>query len=182
MYDRYWLLTSTTYGNWLPGDRRGFVSGVRDESDIAMTHNIPGTPYDLDHPKLNDFARDAMKGPAVLLTARQAEELLSQFQETAHHRKWGLIAVAILPSHVHIVVGVVGDPDPARVLADFKAYGTRRLNRVFGKPESGKWWTERGSTRKLADEIAVNCGTRYVRDQLRPLVVWISGEVAIDVE
>src|SRR5437763_1061534 len=28
--DRYWLLSSTFYGNWLPGDPRGFVSRVRD--------------------------------------------------------------------------------------------------------------------------------------------------------
>jgi hypothetical protein len=26
--DRYWLLTNTSYGNWLPGDRRGFVGRV----------------------------------------------------------------------------------------------------------------------------------------------------------
>jgi len=175
VFDRYWLLTSTSYGNWIPGDRRGFVSGIRDESHVATTHNIPGTPYDQDHAKLHDFAREAMKGTPVLLTPRQAEELLSQFQETAQHRHWGLLAVAILPSHFHIVVAVMGDPDPARVLADFKAYGTRKLNQVFGKPESGKWWTERGSTRKLADEIAVNSATRYVRDQVGPLVVWIAG-------
>ncbi|HYH63802.1 MAG TPA: hypothetical protein VD866_03795 [Urbifossiella sp.] len=25
-----WLLTSTTYGTWLPGDRRGSVTSVRD--------------------------------------------------------------------------------------------------------------------------------------------------------
>ncbi len=29
--DRYWPLTWTTYGTWLPGDARGFaVSNVRD--------------------------------------------------------------------------------------------------------------------------------------------------------
>ncbi len=26
--DRYWFLTWTTYGPWLPGDRRGFVGPV----------------------------------------------------------------------------------------------------------------------------------------------------------
>jgi hypothetical protein len=30
--DRFWLLTWTTYGTWLPGDERGFVSEVRDDS------------------------------------------------------------------------------------------------------------------------------------------------------
>ena len=26
--ERYWLLTNTCYGNWLPGDARGFVGRV----------------------------------------------------------------------------------------------------------------------------------------------------------
>jgi hypothetical protein len=41
--DRYWFLTSTTYGNWLPGDPRGFVSGVIDEREGKVIHNQPMT-------------------------------------------------------------------------------------------------------------------------------------------
>jgi hypothetical protein len=29
--DRYWLITWTCYGTWLPGARQGFVSHVPDE-------------------------------------------------------------------------------------------------------------------------------------------------------
>src|SRR3954447_483034 len=52
--DRFWLLTSTFYGNWLPGDPRGFVSRVRDvrPDEVAPAarreHDAPGTPYDAD--------------------------------------------------------------------------------------------------------------------------------------
>ena len=46
--DRYWLLTWTTYGTWLPGDQRGFVSNVPNGSGPEVRHNIPGTPYDAD--------------------------------------------------------------------------------------------------------------------------------------
>ena len=31
---RYWLLTSTTYGTWLPGDERGFVGRVWDTRPV----------------------------------------------------------------------------------------------------------------------------------------------------
>ena len=46
-----WLLTSTTYGTWLPGDARGFVGRVwaerTDDPDAhatRLTHDTVGTP------------------------------------------------------------------------------------------------------------------------------------------
>ena len=43
---RYWLLTWTTYGTWLPGDDRGFVSPVRKSSlDNWQRQNERGTEY-----------------------------------------------------------------------------------------------------------------------------------------
>jgi hypothetical protein len=33
--DRYWLLTSTTYDTWLPGDERGSVTRVKDGAEPA---------------------------------------------------------------------------------------------------------------------------------------------------
>ena len=116
-----------------------------------------------------------MKGLPIYLNFRQAETLLSQFQETASYRGWVLHAVAIMANHVHLVVEVTGDPDPDRVLADLKAYGSRSLNRGFGKPASETWWTSRGSTRKLADERAVAAAIDYVLyKQPHPLMVWSS--------
>ena len=50
--ERYWLLTWTCYGHWLPGDARGFVGNIRDDDGSQITHNIPGTPYDADIPRL----------------------------------------------------------------------------------------------------------------------------------
>jgi len=76
--DRYWLLTSTTYGTWLPGDFRGFVSNVRDvgandqgadaprSPAREVRHNVPGTPYDADLPGLERSARSALKRSANL--------------------------------------------------------------------------------------------------------------------
>src|SRR5690349_21194983 len=43
--DRVWHLTWTTYGTWLPGDERGFVSNVRDGDGPEVKHNTPATPY-----------------------------------------------------------------------------------------------------------------------------------------
>jgi len=79
-------------------------------------------------------------------------------------------------NHIHIVVGVPGDPSPRKILGDFKAYGSRRLNRQWGKTPSDTWWTYDGSKCKLGDADAVRAAIIYVRDQLGALVVWLSPE------
>jgi REP element-mobilizing transposase RayT len=170
--DRYWLLTWTTYGTWLPGDARGFVSPVEDGAEGLVIHNVPGTPYDADLPALQRAARLALAGEPILLQAEQAETLMAQFHETAAHRHWLLCAAAIMANHVHVVVGVPGDPEPASLLQSFKSYGSRALNRLYGKPASPTWWTESGSRRKLPDESAVRAAMEYVRWQAHPLRVW----------
>jgi REP element-mobilizing transposase RayT len=174
--DRYWLLTWTTYGTWLPGDSRGFVSNIRIGFGPETRLNIPGTPTAPSMPELREHVQAALDAPPIFLTQQNADVLFRQFQETADYRGWLLIGAAIMTSHVHIVVGVLGDPDPETILRDFKAYGSRALNRKWGKPKSDTWWTESGSKRKLKTDDAVLRGTRYVRDQESPLVVWIRPE------
>jgi REP element-mobilizing transposase RayT len=178
--DRYWLLTSTFYGRWLPGDARGFVSRVRDDrpddlpKPTRKEHDVPGTPYDTDLPGLHHSAEKSLRGAPIQIDLDQAQVLLKQFQETAAHRGWQLLAVAILNNHVHWVVGVNGDPDPTKILADFKAYGSRALSARWGKPASETWWTYGGSKRKLPDEQAVRAAISYVRSQFEPLIVWLA--------
>src|SRR5688572_8226391 len=106
---RSWLLTSTFYGNWLPGDPRGCVTRVRDrrsddeECVVRLEHDLPGTPCDADVPGLWRSAVTQMKGPRVRLDLEQAQALAIQFQETAAYRRWSLHAVAVMTNHVHIV-------------------------------------------------------------------------------
>jgi len=176
--DRYWLLTNTCYGQWLPGDQRGFVGQVwehrgEDPSERRrVRHNLPGTDYDGGIKGLHFASAELLKCPPIKLTRKQAEALLAQFQETASKRSWQLLAVAIMFNHFHIVVGVPDDPEPSKILGDFKSWGTRRLNELFGT-SSAETWTERGSKRKLPDEAAVHAATHYVLyDQPNPLVTW----------
>jgi REP element-mobilizing transposase RayT len=171
--DRYWLLTWTTYGTWLPGDERGFVSNVRASGGAGERHNLPGAPYDANIPALRQHMEARLKCPPIYLNANQATALLAQFQETARYRCWFLAAAAIMANHVHLVVGAPGDPDPSDMLGDFKSYGGRAMNRQWGKPASGTWWTESGSKRKLPNEAAVLGAIQYVREQPGPLVVWV---------
>jgi REP element-mobilizing transposase RayT len=170
--DRYWFLTWTTYGTWLPGDKRGFVSNVRDGPGPEIRHNTPGTPFDADLPPLEQAARSRQKGPPIRLDHRQAEILFEQMLETSGFRSWLLMAVGIMANHCHLVVAVPGDPDPSKLLQDFKSYGSRVLNQRWGKPASGTWWTDSGSKRKLPDEQAILGAISYVVQQQYPLVLW----------
>jgi REP element-mobilizing transposase RayT len=174
--DRFWFLTSTTYGNWLPGDERGFVGPVRTPLGIQKVHNLPGTDYDRNVPRLRRYAATQLKHPPIVFGPAHADVIFRQFYETARYRRWHLSAVGIMTTHVHIVIGVHGDPNPDDVLGDFKSYASRALNRKWARPKSDTWWTESGSKRKLPDESAVLAAVEYIRHQPNPLLIWIAGE------
>jgi REP element-mobilizing transposase RayT len=177
MFDRYWLLTWTTYGTRLPGDSRGSVTSVRSGPGPRTEHDLPDTPVDGPMPGLEAAARAQMIGPPVYLTADQAGELIRAFRETTAYRGWGLLAAAVMADHAHLVVGVPGDPDPAALVRDLKSYASRALNRRWGKPAGGTWWAGGGgSRRKLPDAGAVRAAGEYVRRQYRPLLVWTAEE------
>ena len=176
---RYWLLTSTTYGTWLPGDQRGSIASVKERrsgdplSAERQEHDQPGEAWELEMPGLWNASHTRMKGLPVFLTLAHAQGLLTQLQETATYRNQMLLAVAIMANHFHLVVGVTDNPDPGKILGDFKSYGSRVLNRDFGCPASGTWWTAEGSKRKLPDENALLAATNYVlHKQPNPLLTW----------
>ncbi len=170
--DRYWLLTWTMYGNWLPGDERGFVSNVRDGAGPEVRHNHPQTEYDAKQRGLQIAAQAKLVGDPVRIDPRQADALFEQFQETERIRGWRLFAVGIMANHCHLLVGVSGDPDPEDILRDFKCYGSRKLNKSWTRPASGTWWTESGSKRKLPTHESLLAAIRYVLEQEFPLLIW----------
>ena len=174
--ERYWFLTWTTYGSWLPGDGRGFTSKTRDSSGETVRHNEFGTPMAMPNSPLENYCEAISKADLVRLNIAHADALLAQFQETATFRTWRLLALAIMVTHIHLGVAVVGDPDPEDILRDFKAYGSRRLNRTWGKPPSETWWTASGSKRKLSSETSVVGAIQYLKNQPNPLLIWTREE------
>jgi hypothetical protein len=116
--DRNWLFTIATYGSWLPGDERGFVSHFRPTSDERVIHTTLGTPRAADMPHLRKYCRNIMTGEPVILNLDQSFALLAQFHETTAFRHWKLWATSIMGNHFHAVIGVPGDPDPFRISGD----------------------------------------------------------------
>ena len=146
--------------------RRAIAAGVMGGLVLGGTAAMPA---------LAAYAARLLKSDPVLLTLEHAHILLPQFHETAQVRGWQIDAVAILATHVQLVFGVAGDPDPSKMLGDWKSYGSRSLNRRFGKP-AGEWWADKGSKRPLKTELRRWAANRYVRDQENPLLVWLSSE------
>jgi REP element-mobilizing transposase RayT len=176
--DRFWLITWTTYGTWLPGDERGFVSQVNDGRGEKVTHNIYGTRYDSGWQHLRKKMQQSLKCNPIRLNREQAKIIVDQIQETCRFRSWQLVAGAVMANHCHVVLGVSGDPDPATLLRDLKSYASRALNKQWVRPASGTWWTESGSTRVLKKEDAILSAVAYVRDQEFPLACWIDPRFA----
>ncbi|MEX2229123.1 MAG: transposase [Dehalococcoidia bacterium] len=165
--DRYWLLTWSTYGTRLPGDPRGSVARVKTAIDERRAVQLEERAT-----VLSNAARRHMRGPPVLLSRDQARHALADLGRSAAHRGWELLAASVMRNHVHVVVGVPADPDPADLLRVFKAYASRALNERFARPQSGTWWTASGSRRRLMDEPAVVQAMRYVLDQPGVLAMW----------
>ncbi|MCE9567518.1 MAG: transposase [Planctomycetes bacterium] len=122
-----------------------------------------------DMPGLVRFAESAMRGARILLTLEQAGIVAFQFRETARHRQWEILSLAVMANHIHLVVSAPSSITTAKLIGDFKAYTTRQLNDKFGKR---RWWTERGSGRRLGDESAIQRAVNYVFRQEHPLIVW----------
>ena len=172
--DRFWFLTWTTYGSWLPGDHRGFVSPVWNAEQHSLeTHNEPGTDVQHSVRRLQRASEQRLRGKPVYLSLQQAEAVSVQLVETATIRSWRLLAYAIMRNHVHVALGVPGDPKPEYLIRDLKAYASRALNHHWSRPESGTWWTESGSKRKIeAREESIASVVRYIEQQETPWVCW----------
>jgi len=85
-----YILTWTTYGTWLPGDKRGYVQD--------------GTIWEKDK-ALEDSNRKLRKTEAVRLTNTQKRIVENTIIEEAKRIKQEILAIRVFSNHVHIVVG-----------------------------------------------------------------------------
>ena len=176
--DRYWFFTWRTYGTWLPGSA-GFVGNYVTKYGERKSDNVPGELTAETMPPLEKYCQNLLVQPPVYLNSQHAETLLEQLQETARYRNRTIDVLAIMPDHIHLIAGNYGDPDPEKLLNDWKAYASRALNRLsdWAPPTSRpRWWVIGGSKRILRTNPDRVRAIRYVRDQENPLLIWISDE------
>ncbi len=165
---RYVIVSSTTYGTWLPGDARGFVG----ETDGGL-HNVFDTPCDAAMPELKAFAQHELKEPPVFFNAEQANLILVRWRKVVPETGWFLFAAAIMSNHFHVVLASPIGPSKEDYLRTLKARASLPLNKKYGKRT---WWTASGSVRYCFDERSLDARIGYVMKQKNPLVVWRNPE------
>ena len=157
------FITWTTYGTWLPGDPRGYVSNtITADGRFGPKRNALHTPFSQSDPATLAAARRQQKYDTVRLDAAQALIAAEALIEAAAHRQWQLIGAAIMDNHIHTLTTHCPDDGPA-ALRIFKGVAAARLSRAAGRPM--RWWTQRGSTRYLHDQSAIDAVARYIHQQ-----------------
>jgi REP element-mobilizing transposase RayT len=150
-------ITWTTYGTWLPGDARGWVTwgqwGVKPPN-----------------PEREREARECMVESAVVLTEEQRALVEQTIREHCRIRGWLLHAVNVRSNHVHVVV--TADRDPDEVMKQFKAWCSRKLSDAAGlvrtvAKRAGRrhWFTEGGDKELIDNEDYLHNAITYVLER-----------------
>ncbi len=140
-----YFLTCTSYGTWLPGDRRGW----------QQWHKGWQRPS----PLLEDYSRNIMTEDAVTLSAEQRSNIEATIHKHCEIRNWHLWAVNCRTNHVHVVVTAL-DCDGTIVRDQFKAWCTRNLKLAFD-PNKKNWWAEGGYIDELETEDELASAIEY---------------------
>ncbi|HKW98592.1 MAG TPA: transposase [Bryobacteraceae bacterium] len=161
-----YLITFTCYGSHLHGSEDGSVD---------RRHAVPGTPVLERDPSRLAVEEERMVQPPYALDRARRATVLAAIQEVCAHRGWQLIAAHVRATHVHLIVEA--EVSPERMMTDFKAYASRRLNRMGLDERNRRRWTRHGSTRWLRGAQSISAAVEYVvREQGQPMAVFESGE------
>ena len=159
-----YFLTWTTYGTWLPGDKRGWV-------------DRPGQ-FRPANPGFQAAARSLLTEDPCELDTEQRRLVEDTIAKHCKVRGWHLHVVNCRTRHVHVVV--TAPIHPKTVRDQFKAWCTRHLKELqrahqadHSQPVRVKWWTEGGSRRWLNDPESLENAITYAQivSEGRPIVV-----------
>jgi REP element-mobilizing transposase RayT len=146
-----YFLTWRTYGNWLPGDARGYVD---------RTRNRFGEAFKGPNHRLEAAASGQMSGPPIVLgtTLRSAGEVA--MRTVCEEREWTILGMNVRTNHVHIVLSA--EEAPARIMTALKARATRDIRMLRLEPPGGVLWARGGSKRILWQDADVEAAVDYV--------------------
>ena len=146
-----YLITFACYGSHLHGSEAGSVDRENNSHGTAI--------LDLDFARAAAETERMDQAPYSLDQIRR-DVVLEAIQEVCAHRGWSLLAAHVRSNHVHVVVDA--ETPPERVMSDFKAYASRRLNRTSLDGPDRKRWARHGSTRWLWKPQHVSAAIQYV--------------------
>ncbi len=160
-----YLITFSCYGLHLHGDESGSVD--RD-------HNVPGSRVLDGDPQLAAIKRGRMPQPPYYLDPGRRDAVLAAICAHCGHKVWGLLAVHVRTTHVHVVVEA--EVRPEKVMNELKAYASRELNRRGFDGPNRRRWARHGSTRWLWKDEDVRGAIRYVVEEQGEPMALLVGE------
>jgi REP element-mobilizing transposase RayT len=150
-----YLLTWTTYGTWLHGDKRGSVNR---HNNMYASPTIPGSAVRA------DVNRSRMSADPLVLTPMMRWVVRDALVEHCPYRDAALHSLNVRTNHVHMVVSL-RTGNPRGVAGRFKARATFVLRERGLVGENAIVWTARGSARYLWDDESLAAANRYVLDE-----------------
>ncbi len=149
-----YFISFTTYGTRLHGC---------DSGSVDRQHNVPGTLFLPADAGMAAARRRAMRQESYVLDEAKRKIVMRTIREVATYRHWKLWAVHVRTNHIHIVVSAT--PKPEKVMADFKAWASRRLREAFAESADRDRWTQHGSTSYLNTQSSLDSAVVYVVDE-----------------
>ena len=138
-----YMVTFTTYGTWLQGDKRGYVKDGQ-----TLKGNV----------QLLNANKEAMQQAAVRLNQRQKGIVKQAILNEAKELKQQLFAVLVWSSHVHIVAENI-DETVGKVTGRYKASAIKALRKAGFE---GKIWTKGYNKRFCFNEEELRARIEYV--------------------
>ena len=155
---RWFLVTWTTYGSWLPGDSRGFRSRHH-KIDVAPPErysNFTGSYNPIEWKKLYGHSKLSCKRE-VQLDRQQREFVERRVSEIAAECGCSVYAVSVGDRHIHLLVSD-GKYDLPKVVQRLKGVSSRELA-DYGL--SGRVWA-RGYRIRVISPDSLELTKRYV--------------------
>ncbi len=146
---RWFLITWTTHGSWLPGDARGFRTR-RHKSNIPPPRRYAANQNSYspqDWRQLLEYSKRVGKGE-VNLDATQQEFVRRRIPEIAAHCACSVQAMHVGNSHVHVLARP-NDGDPSKLVQRLKGVTSRELS-VYGL--EGQVWSRGYHARRVRDD------------------------------
>ena len=139
-----YMITFTTYGTWLQGDKRGYVKNatIYPSNENLMRAN-----------------KENQSGRTIRLSADQREIARKAVLAEAASQQQRILALSVASSHVHIVAEYI--PKPIGAIVAYYKKATRLALKDVG--HNGKLWTKGYDKRFCFDKATLDQKIHYVQ-------------------
>jgi REP element-mobilizing transposase RayT len=105
----------------------------------------------------------ARSAAVVLLDDEEQAAIVRHLRDACHTHCAQVLALAVLPDHVHMVVAASGEAELTTAIGRVKGASARAFNQERGADEGGAIWARGFHRRELADADALGAAITYVR-------------------